>query len=88
MKKHYTRRNIYIGLAISLAFISFFAVYSYRNMNKAVRETDIVNATLESLRALEDIKDDMQDVETGQRGYIISGNKVFLEPYFSALKEL
>ena len=57
-------------------------------MNKAVRETDIVNATLESLRALEDIKDDMQDVETGQRGYIISGNKVFLEPYFSALKEL
>ncbi|MEI2737939.1 MAG: PAS domain S-box protein [Chitinophagaceae bacterium] len=47
-----------------------------------------VNATLESLRALEDVMDDMQDIETGQRGYIISGSREFLIPYQSALKKL
>ena len=88
MSQFFTRRYIIIGLVISLAFISFFVWYSYRNINKVALETQKVNATLESLRALEDVMDDMQDIETGQRGYIISGSREFLIPYQSALKKL
>lgn len=88
MSQFFTRRNITIGLAISLAFVSLFVWYSYRNINKASLETQKVNATLQSLRALEDVMDDMQDIETGQRGYIISGNREFLIPYQSALENL
>ncbi len=88
MMKYYNRRNIFVGLSILLAFIIFFVLYSYRNMNKAVIESKTVNATLQSLQALEDLMDDMQDMETGQRGYIISGNKDFLDPYYLALNKL
>lgn len=57
-------------------------------MKKATEDSRIVDRTLQSLRALEGIMDDMQDIETGQRGYIISGNKQFLEPYYTGLKKI
>lgn len=88
MTHFYTRRSILIALIISIVFISIFVWTSYRNMNKAYLERRTVNATLQSLRALEDVMDDIQDIETGQRGYIISGKKEFLDPYYAALKRL
>lgn len=88
MNQFYNRRNIIIGLFILTAFLAVFVGESYRNLKKAVKETRTVNATLQSLRALEDVMDDMQDIETGQRGYIISGNQQFLAPYYTAIKKL
>jgi diguanylate cyclase (GGDEF)-like protein len=35
-----------------------------------------------------DLFSTLQDLETGQRGYIITGNKVFLDPYNDGLKHL
>ncbi len=75
MSQFYTRRNIITGLLILLAFISFLVLYGYNNISRVIREKRKVDATLQSLRALEDVMDDMQDIETGQRGYFISGNK-------------
>lgn len=57
-------------------------------MKKVAADTQAVNKTLQSLRAMEAIMDDMQDIETGQRGYIISANKEFLEPYKLGLQKL
>jgi len=88
MSQLYTRRNIIAGLLILLAFISFFVFNSYRNISRVIREKEKVDVTLQSLRALEDVMDDMQDIETGQRGYVISGNKEFLTPYYTAVKKL
>ncbi len=88
MNQLYTRRNILISLAISLALVSFFVWYTYRNMKKAELETRTVNERLQSLRAIEELMDDMQDIETGNRGYIISSDKLFLEPYYAALEDL
>lgn len=88
MHYFHTHRNIFIGLGISLAIISFFIWYSYRNIENAAKDSQTVNNTLQSLQAIEDLMDDMQDIETGQRGYIISGDIQFLEPYYSALQKL
>ncbi|HNU13871.1 MAG TPA: PAS domain S-box protein [Chitinophagaceae bacterium] len=88
MNRFYTCRNITIGVILSVALVSFFAWYSYINMNKAREETIRVNTTLKSLRTLENLMDDMQDIETSNRGYLISGNKDFLIPYYAAVKKL
>ena len=84
----YTRRNIIVSLLLSLTIVSFFVWYTYRNMKKAGYETRVVNKTLQSLRALEDMMDHLQDIETGYRAYLISGNKQFLTPYYSAFDHL
>lgn len=88
MNRFYTRRNITFGVILSFTLVSFFAWYSYINMNKAREETVRVNTTLKSLRSLENLMDDIQDIETSNRGYLISGNKDFLIPYYAAVKKL
>ncbi len=84
----FTRRNINIGLAIFLALFLASGWYTYINMRRARNESRMVNSTLQSLRSFEDVMDDMQDMETGQRGYLISGNKAFLDPFHAATVKL
>lgn len=84
----YTRRNLLISLLILLAFFSFFIFSSIRNMRKAMQETYFMNNTLQSLRSMEDILDDMQDIESSGSGFVISGDSIHLIPYEAALLEL
>ncbi|MBN8673326.1 MAG: PAS domain S-box protein [Chitinophagales bacterium] len=82
------RRTILIGYIVALAIISFFAVYTYINMQKGERNAQQEEETLRSLRVIESVFDDVQNIETGQRGYVISGDEEFLEPYLSGLEKL
>lgn len=88
MRPLYNRRNILILLSLIILVSSAFIFIIYRNIRKAVTETRNINNSLQSLRVLEDLMDDMQDIESGQRGYIISGNRKFLESYFTARKNI
>ena len=88
MNGFYTRRNIIIGYIVSLAILVFFAVITYLNMQKARKENRHVTEALQSIRVLEKILDDILNIETGQRGYIITGKESFLDPYYTALKDL
>jgi PAS domain S-box-containing protein len=82
------RRAIVTGFIIALAIIVFFVLYTFRNMQRAERENQQLNKVLLSLRVVESVFDDLQDIETGQRGYLISGNANFLEPYAKGLTSL
>lgn len=82
------RRAILIGYIVALAIISFFTVYTYMNMQKGERNAQQEEETLRSLRVIESVYDDVQNIETGQRGYVISGDKKFLEPYAIGLQKL
>lgn len=88
MNRFYTRQSLIAGVIISFTLVSFFAWYSYISMNKARKAALKVNATLLSLRSLENLMDDMQDIETSNRGYIISGNKEFLTSCYKAINKL
>ncbi len=47
-----------------------------------------MNITLQSLRELEYIMDDVQEMETGLHDYLISGNKGFLDAYYLTVRNL
>ena len=82
------RRAIIIGYIAALFIISFFTFYTWLNLQKAEEANQQVNETLLTLRSVEAVLDDMQNIETGQRGYVIAGDKSFLDPYYNALKQL
>ena len=48
-------------------------------------ESSYIKSSLEVLLKLEDILTDVQDIEAGQRGFVISGDTHFLDPYFTGL---
>ncbi len=88
MNRIYTRQSITIAVVITFVLVSFFAWYSYVNMKRARYETLQVNKTLQSLKVLENLMDDVQDIETANRGFLISGNRDFLTPYHKAITNL
>lgn len=88
MRRLFTRKNI-IGALLALAcLIVFLTFYTYRGVSRAFRETRQVDESLLRLRALEHVMDDIQDIESGQRGYAISHDSLFLGEYFEGLGNL
>ncbi|HEU4574824.1 MAG TPA: PAS domain S-box protein [Chitinophagaceae bacterium] len=83
-----TRRAAAFVFFLSVLFVGFFAWYMFRNMQKAEKESGTINKTLTYLHVFETIMGDMQDLETGERGFIISQQKTYLEPYYKALQHI
>ena len=59
---------------------------SYGNSKKILDSTYMIIHTQEVLTDLAGIKTDLIDLETGQRGFIITGKQKYLEPYNRSLE--
>ncbi len=74
-------QKINAAFALALVFVATIGVASYfsaRQVRQNVSEVDRTNAVLQGLGMM---LSDLQDVETGTRGYVITGNPAYLEPY-------
>jgi methyl-accepting chemotaxis protein len=72
------------GFALGLAILVVLGVLSYRNTTELIASADKVTHTYQILGKLESIIGAITDAETGQRGYIITGDDAYLEPYNGA----
>ena len=70
-----------IGLAAVLAFFVVSGYLSYRNARFLTLDAEQVAHTHEVITSLGDVLSVMKDAETGQRGFIITGNVRYLEPF-------
>lgn len=88
MQKKNTKGKIRFNFIAAVICICFFVLITYRNMLLTESESNYIKSSLEVLLKLEDVLTDVQDIETGQRGFVISGDTHFLDPYFSGLIKL
>lgn len=83
--------NWSVGKGATLGFVLTGAVLfasgwlSYRNIRQLSRNEALVIHTHEVLDSLRDLLTTLTNAETGQRGYIITGEAPYMEPYRSAL---
>jgi methyl-accepting chemotaxis protein len=61
------------------------AVVSYRNASRLIENDAWVAHTHQVRTELADLLSELKDAETGQRGYLITGDESYLAPYQSAL---
>lgn len=78
------QRNLAIGFGFSLVLLIFTSVASYVSIRNLIYSADMVDHTNEVLHELEASISGMKDAETAQRGFLITGNADFLEPYYGA----
>src|ERR1039458_7562607 len=77
-------KKIAAGFALSFVLLAAIGAIAYRSIDAlsqtsySVAHTHVVLERIASLLSL------LKDAETGQRGYIISGDESFLEPYQAA----
>ncbi|HEX4876629.1 MAG TPA: PAS domain S-box protein [Chitinophagaceae bacterium] len=84
MRRFHSLRNLNTGLVASLVIIIFFGFLSFTNLRKANHHSRLVNHTLQSLKIMKELMDDVQEIEAGARGYVISADTSFLKTYYSA----
>ena len=73
-----------IGLAALLAMVAL----SFWMLERTRNSTEEVLATRELRSAIVDLFSVVQDAETGQRGYLLTGENRYLAPYEAAAKSV
>ncbi len=73
-----------LGLVLGLAFFIGSGIVSHRNTSFLVRDAEQVAHTHEVITSLNEILSLMKDAETGQRGFVITGDERYLEPFKEA----
>ena len=87
MNKSLTRQ-ITAGIGMALALLILNAATSYRNILKLVENEGWVSHTHRVLTELEATLSTLKDAETGQRGYLLTGEERYLEPYHSTIARI
>ncbi len=76
------------GVAIIMAVLFANAIISYLNTRQLVYNNGWVQHTFQVISELETTLSLLKDAETGQRGYLITHNRSYLEPYNQAVNEI
>ncbi|THD61250.1 response regulator [Phenylobacterium sp.] len=76
------------GLAAVIAFFLISGAVAYLNIQTLRADSQLVLHSHQVLSALDDLLSTAQDAETGQRGYLLTGNEKYLEPYDRAVADM
>ena len=78
------KRNLLIGFGVSLLLLVVSSVASFFSIRNLLTSAYWVDHTNTVILKLESTLSFMKDAETGQRGYLLTGDDKFLEPYKGA----
>ncbi|MVT08992.1 response regulator [Chitinophaga tropicalis] len=78
------KRNLLIGFGVSLLLLTVTSVASFYSIRNLLQSAFLVDHTNQVILELENTLSIMKDAETGQRGYLLTGDEKFLDPYKGA----
>jgi methyl-accepting chemotaxis protein len=78
-------KKIAFGFGLSVVMLLLVGGVAYRSTDTLVENNHRVTHGHEALESIEQVISSMKDAETGQRGYLLTGNEAYLEPYTASL---
>lgn len=78
-------KKIAAGFALSFVLLVAIGSVAYQSIGTLTHTSDAVDHTHLVLEHIASILSLVKDGETGQRGYVITGDSLFLEPYHAAV---
>src|SRR5882724_4289476 len=88
MKWKMGNRLVLGGFVIATTILLFVGWQSYRNTARFAEASEWRKHTYEVLRNLDETVARLVDAETGQRGYLLTGDEAYFEPYSAAIKNI
>src|SRR5216684_3331356 len=82
------RRLVSWGFVVAAAILVFVGWRSYRCTIRVDEAADARKQSYEAQLTLDEVAARIVDAETGQRGYLLTGDEAYLEPYREAIKNL
>lgn len=86
--------NWTFGMKLSLGFgfcglvLIVIGLTGYSSTHRLIENDKLVSHTHQVRRDLSELLSELKDAETGQRGFVITGDELFLGPYESALDQI
>lgn len=74
-----------VALAVVIVFFVCSGLVAWFNVHTIRNDNGMVIRSQETVGALGDVFSSIQDAETGQRGFLLTGNERYLEPYQNAV---
>jgi PAS domain S-box-containing protein len=81
-------RLVLAGFVVATGILVFVGWLSYRNTARFAEASEWRKHTYEVLGNLDETLARLVDAETGQRGYLLTGDEGYLEPYRAAIKNI
>ncbi|MGC4087654.1 MAG: CHASE3 domain-containing protein [Polyangiaceae bacterium] len=78
-------RRLAVGFSVAGLTLLVIAFFGYENAHRLVESQGWVDHTQQVRREIAALTAELRDVETGTRGYVLTGKEEFLEPYRRAL---
>jgi methyl-accepting chemotaxis protein len=82
------RAKIASGFGIAILFLLIISTVTYTNTSQLLTVRQLSRHTIVVEKAIADVKTALIDAETGERGYLLTGEEGFLEPYQAGLQVL
>jgi methyl-accepting chemotaxis protein len=78
-------RKIAAGFTLAFLLLLGIGVVAYRSITSLTNTNQLITHTYTILEQITGVLSLLKDGETGQRGYVITGDEAFLEPYQTGL---
>jgi CHASE3 domain sensor protein len=78
-------RKIATGFGLSVAILLIVCAVTYRTTDALIENDHMVTHTQLVLETIEHVLSLMKDAETGQRGFVLTGDEAYLEPHTAAV---
>lgn len=78
------KNTLLITFISSIVLIIAFSIFSISNIKDLIHDQEQKSHTNEVLFNLEQVISQIKDAETGQRGFLLTGNREFLDDYYGA----
>lgn len=78
------KRNLFVGFGVSLVLLLISSVASYNSIHNLMGSSQLVGHTDSVIQRLEEVISVLKDAETGQRGFLLTNDDKFLDPYNGA----
>ncbi|MCZ2085483.1 MAG: response regulator [Flavobacteriales bacterium] len=82
------KRNLLFGLGIALVLLFISSLASYLSIKNLINNSQMVRNSNRIIKDLDHVFSLVKDAETGQRGYLLTNDEVFLEPYKKAKEDI
>src|SRR5215217_7677722 len=76
------------GFLVAVIAVAAIAVVTWRSLQSREDAAARVNHTLSVIERLEALSSSLKDAETGQRGFLLTGEERYLDPYTVARASL
>ncbi|TCM16158.1 signal transduction histidine kinase [Novosphingobium sp. PhB165] len=80
--------RVWLGLVAVVLFFLISGTVAFRNIEMLRDDTGKIAHSHDVIASLDELLSVIQDAETGQRGYLLTGNEEYLAPYTAAVTRL